>query len=172
MPKIKTKKRGRPKKTPREVPVEPRSRKKEPQKTEKKPIKKIKPAKYYEAVGRRKTATARVRLWTKDQKEFLVNKKPYDVYFSIPELQQIATAPLRKMNCFDKFGVWVLARGGGLHAQAEAIRHGIARALTLFNPEFRKRLRRSGYLTRDARMRERKKFGLKRARRAPQWQKR
>jgi small subunit ribosomal protein S9 len=87
-------------------------------------------------------------------------------------MQQIANGALRKMKCLDKFRVICRVRGGGLHSQAEAIRLGTARALVLFNSEFRKRLRRSGYLTRDPRMKERKKFGLKRARRAPQWQKR
>jgi len=76
------------------------------------------------------------------------------------------------MQCLDKFRVSVIVRGGGLQGQAEAIRHGIARALVLFSPDFRKRLKKAGYLKRDPRMRERKKFGLKRARRAPQWQKR
>jgi len=131
-----------------------------------------KPSKYYEAVGRRKTAVARVRLWTKGDKEFLVNDKPYTKYFPTQELQQTALASLRKMNIEDKFRVVAKVKGGGLVAQAEAIRHAIARALVLFNPNFRKRLRKAGYLTRDPRMRERKKFGLKRARRAPQWQKR
>jgi len=127
---------------------------------------------FYEAVGRRKTATARVRLFTKGEKNFFINGKPYQVYFPTLELQQIVKAALEKMNCLDKFGISVKVRGGGLHAQAEAIRHAISRALVLFNPDFAKRLKKAGYLTRDARMRERKKFGLKRARRAPQWQKR
>jgi len=131
-----------------------------------------KPAKYFEAVGRRKTAVARVRLFTKGEKLFLVNEKPYQNYFPTLELQQMADSSLKKMKCLDKFRVSAIVKGGGLSSQAEAIRHGIARALILFNPEFKKRLRRFGYLTRDARMRERKKFGLKRARRAPQWQKR
>lgn len=127
---------------------------------------------FYEAIGRRKTAVARVRLFTKGEKDFLVNGKPYQIYLPTLELQQIVTAALDKMNCVDKFGVSAKVKGGGVHAQAEAIRHGIARTLVLFNPDFRKRLKKAGYLTRDARMRERKKFGLKRARKAPQWQKR
>jgi len=127
---------------------------------------------YIEAVGRRKTAVARVRLFTKGQREFLVNEKPYQEYFSTPEDREIAVASLKKMKCLDKFRVIVRVKGGGHHAQAEAVRHGIARALVKFNPNFKKRLRRAGFLTRDPRMRERKKFGLKRARRAPQWQKR
>jgi len=131
-----------------------------------------KPAKYFEAVGKRKTAVARVRLFTRGEKVFLVNEKPFTVYFPTLELQQIAAASLRKMQCLERFRVLVKVKGGGLKAQAEALRHGITRALALFNPDFKKRLRRAGYLTRDARKRERKKFGLKRARRAPQWQKR
>jgi small subunit ribosomal protein S9 len=131
-----------------------------------------KSSRYFEATGRRKTAVARVRLYTKGPKEILVNEKSYKVYFPTFELQKIVEAPLEKMKCFDKFHVLVKVKGGGIHAQAEAVRHGIARALVEFNPDFRKRLRRAGYLTRDPRQRERKKFGLKRARRAPQWQKR
>ena len=76
------------------------------------------------------------------------------------------------MKCLDKFKISVMVKGGGISSQAEAIRHGISRALVEFNPEFRRRLRRLGFLTRDPRKRERKKFGLKRARRAPQWAKR
>ena len=76
------------------------------------------------------------------------------------------------MKCQDKFKISVIVRGGGISGQAEAIRHGIARALVLFNPDFRKRLKKAGFLRRDSRMRERKKFGLRRARRAKQWSKR
>lgn len=132
----------------------------------------VEPEKYWEAMGRRKTALARVRLFTKGGKAFLVNDKPYNVYFPTLELQKTSQAALEKMNCLDKFRVSSKVKGGGLHAQAEAVRHGTARALTLFNPDFRKRLKKAGFLTRDPRMRERKKFGLKRARRAPQWSKR
>jgi len=139
-------------------------------KTEKKPLKETE--RYFEALGRRKTAVARVRLFPRGEKFFLVNKKPLDVYFPTPELVKTAQAALEKMECINKFGISVLVKGGGLNAQAEAVRHGTARALVLFNPDFRKRLKRAGFLTRDPRMRERKKFGLKRARRAPQWQKR
>jgi len=131
-----------------------------------------KPARFFEAIGRRKTAIARVRLFTQGEKSFLVNEKLYQNYFPTQDLQQVASASLTTMKCFDKFRILAKVKGGGIHAQAEALRHGIARALVLFNPNFRKRLKRGGYLTRDSRMRERKKFGLKRARRAPQWQKR
>lgn len=132
----------------------------------------VKPARYFETVGRRKTAVARVRLFTQGEKVFLINDKPYQEYFSTLELQQVASASLETMKCIDRFRVLVKVKGGGSHSQAEAVRHGIARALVKFTPGFRRRLRRVGYITRDPRMRERKKFGLKRARRAPQWQKR
>jgi len=131
-----------------------------------------KPDRYFEAIGRRKTAVARVRLFTKGDKEFLVNSKGYQEYFQTAEDQETAVASMRKMKCLDKFRVTVKVRGGGHTAQAEAVRHGTARVLVDFNNNFRKRLRKAGFLTRDARMRERKKFGLKRARRAPQWSKR
>ncbi len=131
-----------------------------------------KPDRYFEAVGRRKTAVARVRLFTRGDKQFLVNGKPYQEYFSLAQDQQTATASMRKMKCLDKFKVTVIVKGGGRNAQAEAVRHGTARVLVDFNNNFKKRLRKVGYLTRDPRMRERKKFGLKRARKAPQWAKR
>lgn len=130
-----------------------------------------KPDRYFEAVGRRKTAVARVRLFTRAG-DFTVNEKPYTVYFPTSELQKISEDALKKMKLSGRFRVSVKVKGGGLHAHAEAVRHGLTRCLTKFNPDFRKRLRRAGFLTRDPRMKERKKFGLKKARRAPQWQKR
>ncbi len=127
---------------------------------------------YWEAVGRRKTAVARVRLFTRGEKTVAVNGKPLAEYFPYPNLQKIASEAIDIMKSTDRFRTSAHVKGGGLHAQAEAIRHGTARALVLFNPDFRKRLKRAGYLTRDPRMKERKKFGLKGARRAPQWAKR
>ncbi|KPJ71436.1 30S ribosomal protein S9 [Parcubacteria bacterium DG_74_3] len=135
-------------------------------------MKKPKLSRYFEAVGRRKTAKARVRLFTRGEKKFLINEKPLEVYFPLTTLREKAQSPLEIMKCQDKFQVSVLVRGGGFNAQSEAIRHGLAQALVEFNPEFRKRLKKTGFLTRDPRMRERKKPGLKRARRAPQWHKR
>jgi len=157
--------------------IKKRGRVQKVKKIKKPPLKKIekpeiKPEKYFEAVGRRKTALARVRLFTRGEKAFLVKGKSLENYFPTSELREIAKAPLERMKCLDNFGVSAIVKGGGLHAQAEALRHAIARALVLFNPDFRKRLKQAGFLTRDPRMRERKKFGLKRARRAPQWQKR
>ena len=136
------------------------------------PKSKVKVERYVEATGRRKTAVARVRLQSQGQKEFLVNNKPLESYFPTLEMQQIARESLEKMSCLDKFKVLAKVSGGGLQAQAEALRHGISRALLKINPESRIILKKTGFLTRDSRMRERKKFGLKRARRAPQWKKR
>jgi len=131
-----------------------------------------KQTKYLKGLGRRKTSTARIRLFNEGGRDFSVNGKPLEKYFPTMELQKTVLSPFEKMSCLGQFNVKVLVNGGGLNSQAEAIRNGIAKALVLFNPEFRKRLKKAGYLTRDSRMRERKKFGLKRARRAPQWQKR
>lgn len=128
--------------------------------------------KYFEEMGKRKTAKARVRLFTRGEKEFVVNNKSFREYFPTLDLQKIATASLDKMKLLDKFRIQVIVKGGGIRAQAEAVRQGIAKILVEVNPIFRKRLKKHGYLTRDSRMRERKKFGLKRARRAPQWKKR
>jgi len=136
-----------------------------------------KPKKYYEAVGRRKTAIARVRLFTikpfeEDEGKIIVNGKSYKQYFTLAELQQTAEASLRKLKSLNRFEIVAKVFGGGIRAQAEALRHGIARTLVKFNVDFRKKLKRAGYLKRDPRMKERKKYGLKAARRAPQWAKR
>ena len=172
MPKIK-KKKALPKiKKKKKAKVVKRKRVKEKPKAKVKKPAVVKPERYWEAVGRRKTAVARVRIFTKGEKDFLVNDKPYQKYFPTLDLEQIASAALRKMKTLNRFRILAKVKGGGYHAQAEAVRHGIARTLVQFNPNFRKRLRRAGFLTRDPRMRERKKFGLKRARRAPQWRKR
>jgi small subunit ribosomal protein S9 len=148
------------------------AKKVEKPKKEKKPKEVKKVLKYFEGIGRRKTSVARVRLFSQGEKTFLVNGKPYEEYFPTFELREVVLSSLKKVGYLDKFRVSVKVRGGGVSAQAEAVRHGLAKALILFNPDFRKQLKRAGFLTRDSRMRERKKFGLKRARRAPQWQKR
>lgn len=132
----------------------------------------VKAVGFFEAVGRRKTAVARIHLNNEGSQEFVINGIALEKYFSDKDLQQIALSSLEKMGCLGKFGVTAKVSGGGLHGQAEAIRHGISRALTEFDPELRAKLKKEGFLTRDSRMRERKKFGLKRARRAPQWKKR
>jgi small subunit ribosomal protein S9 len=135
-------------------------------------IKGAKNNKYFEEVGKRKTAKARVRLFTRGEKAFIINDKPCKEYFPTLDLQKIASASLDKMKLLDRFRIQAIVRGGGTRAQAEAVRHAIAKILVQVNPIFRKRLKKHGFLTRDSRMRERKKFGLKRARRAPQWKKR
>jgi small subunit ribosomal protein S9 len=129
-------------------------------------------SRYFEATGRRKTAVARVRLYTKGDKNIIINGKDIADYFKTIALQKIVASSLDRMKSSGRFRITVIVNGGGINSQAEAVRHGITRALVIFNPEYKKRLRKAGYLTRDSRMKERKKFGLKRARRAPQWSKR
>jgi len=137
-----------------------------------------KKTKYYEAVGRRKTAVARVRLYTSNPSESVlegnltINNKPYKEFFPGLELQNIIEASLKRLKALNRFRATIKVKGGGLKGQAEAIRHGLARTLVLFDSNFRKKLKKEGYLTRDPRRKERKKFGLKKARRAPQWSKR
>lgn len=128
-------------------------------------------ARYFQGVGGRKTATARVRIFPK-QSGFLVNKKNYTEYFRELKDQTAAMAPLATTEMKNAIGVEAQVAGGGIHAQAEAVRHGLSRALVEWNEEFKKKLRRDGFMTRDARHVERKKYGLKKARRAPQWAKR
>jgi len=128
--------------------------------------------KFWQGVGRRKTAVAVVKVFKEKEGSFLVNKKPLEKYFPLFELQKTAKAPLELLKLENKFRVLALVNGGGLVAQAEAIRLGLARALVSFKEEFRKKLKKAGFLKRDPRVKERKKPGLKRARRAPQWQKR
>lgn len=129
--------------------------------------------KFFSAIGRRKTAVARVKVWPQEQGQILVNGKDFKEYFKESEFyQKKILAPLSLTENLDKLKIEVLVEGGGKNAQAEAIRLGIARALVLMNPELRPKLKSAGFLKRDPRVKERKKFGLKRARRAPQWQKR
>jgi|SRR3989339_1733623 len=128
--------------------------------------------KFFEGVGRRKTAVARVRLFPGGEDKFLINKKDFKQYFPTLALQRMAESSLTKIKYPDSLTIEVKASGGGINAQAEAVRLGISRAFVKINPDNLKKLRKLGYLTRDPRMRERKKFGLKRARRAPQWKKR
>jgi len=127
---------------------------------------------YYEGVGRRKAATARVRLYDGGNGTVLVNDRPLDEYFSRRLDMAHLLEPLRVTQLADRFNVSVKVIGGGVTGQAGAIRLGVARALLKWDPELRPRLRRAGFLTRDAREKERKKPGLKRARKAPQYTKR
>ena len=140
--------------------------------------KKVKKVRYHEAVGRRKRAVARVRLYTVNPSEsmetgnFLVNDKNYKEYFPMPILQQVVESPFIRLKSQNRFSGTAKVKGGGISGQAEAVRHGISRALIIFDINFRKRLKKLGFLRRDPREKERRKFGLKKARRAPQWSKR
>ncbi|MBI4158092.1 MAG: 30S ribosomal protein S9 [Candidatus Yanofskybacteria bacterium] len=136
--------------------------------------------KYYEAMGGRKESVARVRLYTKKATDvtegenalIIVNGKDYREYFSDAALWEIIESPLKKLKSTNRFKVTVVVHGGGKSGQAGAIKHGIARTLVDFDQNFRKKLKKSGYLTRDPRAKERRKYGLKKARKAPRWAKR
>ena len=137
--------------------------------------------KYYESVVRRKNAIARVRLITRkstdttpnEERAILnVNGKDYFDYFKEKELHEVVEGPFRKLKSLNRFKATIKVLGGGIRGQADAIVHGLARSLILFDANFSKKLRKSGYLTRDSRVKERRKYGLKKARKAPQWAKR
>ena len=127
--------------------------------------------KYYYGTGRRKDAVARVRL-IEGTGKITVNNKDLDEYFGLETLKVIVKQPLSITNTTAKYDVITSVKGGGYTGQAGAIRHGIARALNEANAEFRPILKSNGFLTRDPRMKERKKYGLKKARKAPQFSKR
>ena len=125
----------------------------------------------YYGTGRRKSSVARVFLRPGTGK-ITINKRDIDDYFGMETLKTIVRQPLAATESVDKFDAMITVRGGGFSGQAGAIKHGIARALLQADAEFRPVLKRAGYLTRDPRMKERKKYGLKAARRAPQFSKR
>lgn len=128
-------------------------------------------ARYYYGTGRRKTSVARVRLYP-GTGDIVINDKPLNEYFTRERDQRAVLDPLTATEMQDKFSVVVKVSGGGVTGQSEAVRHGLSRALLVADPDFRRTLRRRGYLTRDPRAKERKKPGLKRARKAPQYTKR
>lgn len=125
----------------------------------------------HRAVGRRKTASARVRI-AAGKGVITVNGKELAAYFPYFEQQELILAPLKALAKEKDLDFSVKVAGGGTKGQAVAVQHGIARALVIWNEDFRKTLKTLGFLTRDPRVKERKKFGLKKARRAPQWSKR
>ena len=128
---------------------------------------------YYYGMGRRKTAVARVRLFPSGDGSITINGKDVQNYFGQRDaLLAAVAAPLRVLDLSSTYTLTVRVVGGGTSGQAGAIRHGLSRALVRLNPDFKQALRRAGYLTRDPRMKERKKPGLKRARKAPQYTKR
>lgn len=136
--------------------------------------------KYFESVGRRKRAVARVRLMTRksgdeireDAAVMTVNGQDYMDYFKDKQLILRTESPLRRLKSLHRFKVSALVNGGGISGQADAVRHGISRTLELFDANFRKKLKKAGFLTRDSRKVERKKPGLKKARKGPRWAKR
>lgn len=127
---------------------------------------------YFYANGKRKTSVASVRLFTNGAGTIVINGRTFENYFPVLIDQDKILSPLRIANALKAFNISVKIHGGGIHSQAEAVRHGIAKALLGYKAELRGALKHAGFLTRDARIKERKKAGLKRARRAPQWAKR
>lgn len=127
---------------------------------------------YIRGLGRRKRAIAQVRLVSGGTGIITVNDRSIEDYFSVEEMRNSILVPLRDTGLLNTFDITVKVLGGGIRGQADAVRLGVARAIVEFNPETRAVLKKNGFLKRDARKKERKKFGLKKARRAPQWSKR
>ena len=127
---------------------------------------------YHYGTGRRKSSVARVHLFPNGTGSITVNGRPLDDYFGLETLKLIVRQPFAATDTMGKFDVEATVTGGGVTGQAGAIRHGISRALLEMNAEYRPALKAAGFLTRDPRMKERKKYGLKAARRAPQFSKR
>jgi len=173
--KKKTTKKAAPKKKPA---TKKTSVKKAPVKTVKKPavvkepVTKAPAKEYFRAIGRRKRSIAQVRLFKSGNGEIIINDKDYKIYFPVLSLQIMVKEPLQAAGQEGKLDFSVKVKGGGVKGQAEAVRLGIARTLLQLNPTLKKSLKKPGYLTRDPRKKERKKPGLKGARRAPQWSKR
>lgn len=128
--------------------------------------------KYIEAIGRRKTSTARVRIIPATKQSITINDKQIADYFKTNELQVVALEATTKSGIEQKFAITVHLIGGGISSQAQALRHGLARAIEKYEPHLRGVMKKEGLLTRDQRAKERRKFGLKKARKAPQWSKR
>ena len=126
--------------------------------------------KYIEGIGRRKTSVARVRV-TEGKGEIIVNDKKFEEFFTVPRLRDYVVSPLKKLG-IETVGISVHVSGGGIAGQAQAIRHGLARAIVTRDEGYKGQLRSLGFLTRDSRAVERKKYGLKKARKSPQWSKR
>ncbi len=126
----------------------------------------------YTATGRRKNSIARVRLTPNGKGNFVINKKNIEEYFNLGVYRLVANQPFEVTGTMGKYDVVVNVNGGGLSGQAGAIRHGIARALVKADESLKAEIKNAGFLTRDARVKERKKYGLKKARKAPQFRKR
>ena len=134
--------------------------------------------KYIEAIGRRKTSTARVRISSATKASFIVNGKDVKEYFQTEDERRLVQDPIVKGiiategKALPKWKIEAKVSGGGMHSQAEAVRHGLARALVMSEAELHSKMKTFGFLKRDPRSKERRKFGLKKARKAPQWSKR
>ena len=126
----------------------------------------------YTATGRRKNSIARVRLTPNGKGNFVINKKNIEEYFNLGVYRLVANQPFEITGTMGKYDVVVNVNGGGLSGQAGAIRHGVARALVKADESLKSEIKKAGFLTRDARIKERKKYGLKKARKAPQFRKR
>lgn len=126
----------------------------------------------FSATGRRKDSIARVRIMPNGKGQFVINKKNIEEYFNLGVYRLVANQPFEVTNTMGKYDVVVNVHGGGLSGQAGAIRHGIARALVKADESLKSEIKKAGFLTRDARVKERKKYGLKKARKAPQFRKR
>lgn len=135
-------------------------------------IKKTSEGKYIEAVGRRKTSSARVRITPASKFSISINDREFENYFPTAELRKTVKSAFDILDMDQKFSVTAHLVGGGVSAQADALRHGISRALIIFDETLRGKLKSAGFLKRDPRAKERRKFGLKKARKAPQWSKR
>ena len=127
--------------------------------------------KYIYATGKRKSAIARVRI-TPGTGKIVINEKPLDEFYSLDALKAVVTSPFSVANKMEKFDVIATVKGGGFSAQAGAVAHGIAKALATTDGDVKTAVKRAGLLTRDSRVKERKKYGLKKARKAPQFSKR
>ena len=128
--------------------------------------------KYFYGTGRRKSSVARVRVYENGTGSIIINGRDINDYFGLETLKMVVRQPLNTTGTLGKVDIVATVEGGGVSGQAGALRHGISRALLLVNPEYRAALKKAGFLTRDPRMKERKKYGLKAARRAPQFSKR
>ena len=127
---------------------------------------------YMYGTGRRKSSVARVRVYPNGSGNITINGRDIEEYFGLETLKMVVRQPLNTTETLGKVDIIATVEGGGVSGQAGALRHGISRALLLVNPEYRPLLKKAGFLTRDPRMKERKKYGLKAARRAPQFSKR
>lgn len=127
---------------------------------------------YFEAVGRRKTSVARVRLYPASKGSITINEREFENYFPTNDLRATAKEAFTTGKISDKYKITAKINGGGINSQAQAFRHGVSRALVIIDEESRKKLKKAGLLKRDPRAKERRKFGLKKARKAPQWSKR